>query len=312
MSYSPAPLFEDITDCPQGGAAYWLHTEDGVRIRFALWRNGTEGTVLLFPGRTEYVEKYGEAAAEFEKRGYSLAALDWRGQGLSDRPHSDRALCHVGDFREFQLDVAAARTALSELGAPEPIYLLTHSMGGCVGLRSLHEGLSVRAAAFSGPMWRIFMGPLARRIALAVTGTQVLMGRGKRYLFGTNARNYLHIANPGKNALTSDPAMFKKLRHQIEVRPALATGGPSYGWLNAALRECRDLLKAEELPDYPVLTLLGTKERVVDPKAIRMLHSRWPGANLELVQESRHEVMMENSEIRNYFYGRVANFFSSF
>ena len=311
MNLERAPLFEDIANCPPDGESYWLRTEDAVRIRFAIWPRGSKGTVLLFPGRTEYIEKYGEAAAKINGRGFAFASLDWRGQGLSDRPHEDRALCHVGEFTEFQHDVAAARRAISILNAPEPVYLLAHSMGGCIGLRSLHEGLDVGAAVFSGPMWRIYLGPYARRIALGVTGTAKSFGLGNRYLFGTNSRNYLHVANPGKNALTSDLDMFLMLKSQIEIRPELATGGPSYSWLNAALRECNALL--EELPpDYPVLTLMGTQERVVDPKAVRIIHSRWPRGNLEYVPEARHEIMMENSEIRKYFYGRVSDFFESF
>ena len=311
MSFKRAPLYEDIANCPSDGETYWIKAEDGVRIRLAIWPQGSKGTVLFFSGRTEYIEKYGEAAAEFNGRGFAFATLDWRGQGLSDRPCKDRALCHVGAFAEFQHDVAAARRAISVLGAPEPVYLLAHSMGGCIGLRSLHEGLDVHAAVFSGPMWRIFLGPYARRIALGVTGIAKLVGLGDRYVFGTNSRNYLHVANPGKNALTSDPDMFLMLRSQIEIRPELATGGPSYSWLNAALRECNALL-VEQPPDYPILTLMGTRERVVDPKAVRIILSRWPRGHLEHVPEARHEIMMENSEIKKYFYGRVSDFFESF
>ena len=311
MSFERAPLYEDIASCPPDGEAYWLRTEDGVRVRFAIWPQGSKGTVLFFSGRTEYIEKYGEAAAEFKNRGFAFASLDWRGQGLSDRPCEDQALCHVGEFAEFQQDVAAARRAISVVGAPEPVYLLAHSMGGCIGLRSLHEGLDVAAAVFSGPMWRIFLGPIARRIALGATGTAKSIGLGRRYVLGTNSRNYLHVANPGKNALTSDPDMFLMLKSQIEIRPELATGGPSYSWLNAALRECNSLI-AETPPDYPALTLMGAQERVVDPKAVRIILSRWPRGKLERVPEARHEIMMENSGIREYFYGRVSDFFESF
>jgi len=44
-----------------------------------------KGTVLLFPGRTEYIEKYGPAAADFLARGFATVVIDWRGQGLADR-----------------------------------------------------------------------------------------------------------------------------------------------------------------------------------------------------------------------------------
>ena len=56
-----APFFADLADGPPGGRAVWLRTEDGVRIRVGLWRGGEKGTVVLLPGRTEYIEKYGRA-----------------------------------------------------------------------------------------------------------------------------------------------------------------------------------------------------------------------------------------------------------
>ena len=32
-----APFFEDVADGPPGGAAHWLTTEDGLRIRVGHW-----------------------------------------------------------------------------------------------------------------------------------------------------------------------------------------------------------------------------------------------------------------------------------
>ena len=101
-----APLHAAVADGPEGGRAFWLTTADSVRIRAGLWNpKAPQGTVLLLPGRTEYVEKYGRAARELATRGYATLTLDWRGQGLADRPFKDRMTGHVGDFSEFQSDL---------------------------------------------------------------------------------------------------------------------------------------------------------------------------------------------------------------
>ena len=77
-----APFFEDIALGPIGGAAHWLTTVGGLRIRGGHWTGPhMKGTVLLFPGRTEYIEKYGPTAADFLARSYAIVAIDWRGQG---------------------------------------------------------------------------------------------------------------------------------------------------------------------------------------------------------------------------------------
>jgi len=58
MEMRPAPFYQDMAEGPENGAAHWLTTADGVQIRMGHWRTGGEkGTILLFPGRTEYIEK---------------------------------------------------------------------------------------------------------------------------------------------------------------------------------------------------------------------------------------------------------------
>ena len=64
-----------------------LKTPDGVSLRFARFAPpaGRRGTVCIFPGRTEWIEKYFETVRDLRNRGFAVALLDWRGQGLSDR-----------------------------------------------------------------------------------------------------------------------------------------------------------------------------------------------------------------------------------
>ena len=84
MNTSDAPLFDDIAQGPAEGRDFWRETSDGVRIRLGLWpaaqTDSPVGTVLLFPGRTEYIEKYGLIAAELADRGFATLSIDWRGK----------------------------------------------------------------------------------------------------------------------------------------------------------------------------------------------------------------------------------------
>ena len=136
----PAPLFADVGAGPADGAAYWLTASDGVRIRIGVWQAApgvdVRGTVLLFCGRTEYVEKYGRTAAELAEAGYHTIAIDWRGQGLADRLTHDPMSGHVHRFTDYQNDVAAMVQAATDLDLPKPWFLLGHSMGGGIGLRA--------------------------------------------------------------------------------------------------------------------------------------------------------------------------------
>ena len=120
----PAPLHNDMAKAPAYGQGHWVTGPDGTRIRIGVWAKGTKGTVLIFPGRTEYIEKYGMAVAEFAERGYACVVVDWRGQGLSDRLIGDRTAGHVVDFKDYQLDIQAVSSAVETLGLPQPLFLV--------------------------------------------------------------------------------------------------------------------------------------------------------------------------------------------
>src|ERR1700752_2431846 len=123
---------------PEGVGSGMLKTPDGVSLRFARWDPppGRKGTVCLFPGRTEFIEKYFETVRDLRARGFAVAVLDWRGQGLSERALSDPQKGHVGDFAEYDVDLD---TFMKEVGLPDcppPLFALAHSAGGAVLIRS--------------------------------------------------------------------------------------------------------------------------------------------------------------------------------
>jgi len=305
-----APLFADLAQAPDGGEAHWLTAADGVRLRMAVWPGGPHGTILVLPGRTEYIEKYGPAVGDLTRRGFAAAVLDWRGQGLSDRLLDDGETGHVHRFADYQHDMVAMIAGLRGLGLPEPYHLLAHSMGGCIGLRALMEDVPVATAIFSAPMWGLRIAQALRPVAWALAAGARGLGQGHRYAPGTGPVNYVGHADFEGNVLTTDPEMFAFMRDQIATQPSLALGGPSMHWLHEALRETADLARRPP-PGLPALTVLGSRERVVDPRAIHRRMADWPGGRLDLVEGAEHEVMMEVPAIRDAFFDSAAQWFTS-
>ena len=69
---APAPLFNAVAEGPADAQGFWLTGADGTRIRAGLWNaHGPKGTVVLLPGRSEYIEKYGRTAAVLAAAGYA-------------------------------------------------------------------------------------------------------------------------------------------------------------------------------------------------------------------------------------------------
>lgn len=306
---SEAPFHAALADGPPGAVCVWLQA-GAARIRVAWWRAGAKGTVVLLPGRTECVEKYGRAAADLVARGFSVITIDWRGQGLADRALPDRMIGHVGSFSEYQEDLDAMLAEATRAGLPQPWYMVAHSMGGCIGLRALMRGLPFRAAVFSAPMWGIAMAAWLRPVASVVGALAGPLGIAHRYAPTTGGQTYLVTQPFQGNVLTTDPEMWDYMRRQVVEVPDLALGGPSIAWLQAALRECASLA-AMPAPPVPAICGLGTAEKVVDVPPIHLRMAGWATGQLDLYPGAEHEIMMEGPAARARFFDRAATLFEA-
>ncbi|MEQ3711138.1 MAG: alpha/beta hydrolase [Tateyamaria sp.] len=311
MTLDAAPLFIDVCPAPLDGAAYWAHASDGVRIRLGVYRpDDAKGTVLLFPGRTEYVEKYAPAAGDLAKRGFASIIVDWRGQGLADRLLDDNRIGHVGLFADYQLDVQAMVKAAETLGLPKPFYLLGHSMGACIGLRSLYEGIDVAAAAFTGPMWGIRIAAALRPVAWALGTVMPVIGHGHRLPPGRVLESYVLTAPHEDNLLTSNLEMYDMMRKQLLAHPELELGGPSFLWLREALAETLALSRMPP-PNVPADAFVGTNERIVHVGRIEARMRDWPNSGLHVIENGEHEVMMEAPAERKTIFDTIADRFDT-
>lgn len=302
-----APYFQDAAGRP--GAAVWVRTADGITCRAVFWGDrGVRGTVVIFPGRTEYAEKYGRVAGDLAMHGYGAVAIDWRGQGLADRIHDDPLAGHVERFTDYQRDVDALIEMLIARDLPRPWHLLGHSMGGCIGLRHLMGDHPFERVAFSAPMWGIQMPTPLRPVAKTLAALSMRLGLSHLYAPGKSGESAFEETGFDSNPLTTDRDSWEWMNSHIIAHPELALGGPSLHWVHEALTECR-LLAAMPAPQVPALTLLGSAEKIVDPVAIRTRMAGWPGGVLDLKEGLRHEVLMEAPKIRAGLVDRIATYF---
>lgn len=309
--FAPAPFFADVAEGPTGGHAVWVKATDGTRLRLGYWPKGdAKGTVLMLPGRTEYVEKYGRTAVDFHQRGYAMVAIDWRGQGLADRQLEEPFKGHVDDFAEYQQDFDAMIAFARAQKLPEPYFMLAHSMGGCIGLRALANGAPVQAASFTAPMWGILMAAWMRPMALAISTAARWFHLDDRLTPGTSEKTYVLAQGFAGNSLTTDADMWGYMQRQATAHPELTLGGPSLGWLNAALRECHALSLLQS-PGVPTQTALGGAEKIVDVGPIHARMSVWQNGSLDLYPSAEHEILMETAATRATFADKAAALFDS-
>lgn len=278
----------------------WLTTPDGARLRLVDWRPAGEvrGTVALVTGRAEFADKYAETAGDFMARGWAVRAMDWRGQGLSDRFLADRLRGHLPDYRHLVDDLEGMLTGI-ERERPGPILLFAHSMGGHVALRCLSErSPPVAAAILSAPMCGLPRGggPALR----AMARTMSLLGRAANYAPGQGPHEPRTPASFPGNVLTHDPTRFMLQDRLIAADPNLAIGGVTWGWLDATLRSMRHMLRpgAVERIAVPVLVLVPGDDRVVRVDRMWAVARRLRQGRGVGIPGAAHEIMMETDALR--------------
>ena len=310
MDYKPSPLFNDVSHGPADCSAFWVITDDKVRIRVGLWRaKSLTGTVFICPGRSEYIEKYGKTAKLFTEHGYTSVSMDWRGQGLADRLVSNTLLGHVDTFSDYSKDLDSVIKWAQNFNLPKPWFVLGHSMGGAIILRALHQNKHFDAVAFSCPMWGIKLSPALRIFAFFYGNLAKILKIDKNFAPSTSEKGYFDESF-ADNPLTNDYETWQYLLDQVNKYPALKLGGPSVRWVNSALKETFQLSKLPS-PKIPCITFLAEDERIVDPIRVRNRMEAWSNGELNFVPSARHEVLMEDPTTQKYIVQKIVSFFQS-
>src|SRR4051794_20362014 len=169
---------------PEDAVSGSVETPDGVSLRYVRWLPppSRKGTVCIFQGRAEFIEKYFETVRDLQARGFAVATFDWRGQGLSDRALEDREKGHIRNFSEYATDLRAIMEQVVLPDCPPPIFALGHSMGGAIAIRACHDGSRwYDRVVLSAPMIGLRSGPL---LSAAGPLARILrmLGRGNAYI----------------------------------------------------------------------------------------------------------------------------------
>lgn len=297
---------------PQNAIAGEIQTVDGVRLRHARWpaREGTacRGTVMVFQGRCEFIEKYFEVVEELRARGFAVATLDWRGQGGSQRLLAAPLRGHVDSFESYQHDVAAfAEQILPQ--CPRPHYALSHSMGGPILLKCVAEQrIRFERMVLETPMLGIAIipfQPLIRPLAALL----VRCGLAGTLPPGALERPITEIPF-SMNLSTSDPRRYARIAEVVQAHPVLGLGPPSWGWVHAAFQAMGELAQPEmaaRLPT-PMLFISGSCDRLVSRSAICRMAGRLGNARHLEILDARHEIMIEDDIYRARFWSAFDSF----
>jgi len=297
---------------PEGGESFYYQAENEVNLRVAIWnKSSNKGTILLQSGRTEFIEKYYEVIKEFIQRGFCIALMDWRGQGLSDRISKDVHLGHVKDFSDYDSDFINVIEKVYEDLCPKPWIAMGHSMGGCLVASAAAKNTELfDAVILCAPMLSLQMPSFAKK-SLSVIGLIAKIGFGEKALerHQWHEKKGWHQRPFEENNVTSDKARYERSEKLIRKDENLGIGGLSISWAYEALKRTKEMNSPGWIKNIrqPVLLLNATKDKLVNPNENLKICSQSDKVVIANI-ESEHEILMETDFIRQQAWEAIDKF----
>lgn len=290
---------------PEGAVSGTIKTPDGAELRFARWQPpaNRKGTVCVFTGRGECIEKYFETVRDLQARGFAVAMIDWRGQGHSSRQLRDPRKGYVQNFADFEVDVETFVHQVMLPDCPPPYFALAHSMGGAVMLRVAHSGKRwFDRIVLSAPMIDLPRPSTTLPVRVLIR-TMRLMGMGGNYVPGGSdalVGTTTFINNP----LTSDPVRYARNAAIYEEDPTLGIASPTVAWADCAFRAMVGF-RALDYPSrirQPILMLAASNDTIVSTAAIEEFAYHLRGGSHLVIAGAKHEILQEQDRYRQQFW----------
>lgn len=297
---------------PAGLTLDTLRVRSGVSVRYAVCGVGAKpnrGTVCVFPGRGEFIEKYFETIRDLRERNFAVAIIDWRGQGGSSRLTADHLKSHVPSFAQYDEDLVAFMREVALPDCPAPFYALAHSMGANIILRSLETRTWFSKVVATAPLIGLRQKDVPWGLVRALARLFSTIGLGRMTVPFTGWMELSH-RNAENNYFSSDRERIERTLNVLGAAPGLAVGRPTFGWLNAAFAamERLDETAISGHLQAPVLIVASGNDRVVSNEASREFCRRVDNAVMVTIRLARHEILMEVDLLREQFWAAFDSF----
>nr|WP_321460225.1 alpha/beta hydrolase [uncultured Cohaesibacter sp.] len=308
--------YPDLADGICHGMTCW----DNRQVRVARWpalSSAPKGTICLLHGRAEFIEKYYEVIRELRQRGFAVATMDWRGQGLSDRQAGHPLKGDVRHFSDYGKDLIQFIREIILPDCPPPCFALTHSMGGLILLSNLPQmRIKIDRAVLCAPLIALstsrysFLGHTPSQSGIRkLTALMRYLGQGERYAPGVS-RTPFDRQGFYNNHVTSDGPRYDRNRQFMIDYPDLAIAGPTIRWLHENCKAMERLHSSDFQSSIytPTLIVTAGNDEVVDSKAAELFALTTRAAGAVCIAGSRHEIMMEREIIREQFWAAFDSF----
>jgi lysophospholipase len=301
---------QHIEDFYAGGIEGTFTGKADLSIYYKIFKQDTvpESAILISAGRTEAALKYKELIFDLYQNGFSIYIHDHRGQGLSGRLTEDPEMGYVDSFQFYMDDMKHFYDEFVQPNHHEKVYLMAHSMGGCIGIRYIQQYPDdFQAAAFSAPMLGLsaYICPLAA----------VLNGKEPKYGPGQTPYDR-EKAIFEDNEVTGSEIRFNRKVTAYDQVPDARLGGASIQWVHKSCKQFVLLRDNLESIQTPLLIFSAENEQVVNGKSHHTFVKEARKLSMDcqgyLVEGAQHELYMESDAIRTAVIQTTLDFYERY
>ncbi|MCO6391187.1 alpha/beta fold hydrolase [Aliihoeflea aestuarii] len=271
--------------------------------RFAATGRPLKGTVVIFPGRNEAIEKYFETIGELQERGFGVALFDWRGQGGSQRLTKNPRRGYVRSFDDHVGDIDAFVADILLPDCRAPFFLIGHSTGALTALLAAPRLTNrVRRMVLLAPLLTLEKIPVSMTTLRRLTGFFTRIGFGRVFL--ARRQRTPQRQDFETNIVTSDPVRFARNQAIYAEHPALGLGATTIGWVHAACVAAARVHERAFLRNHriPTLFVAAGADTLVSTPAVEDYARQLRGASIVTIDGAKHEILQEADRFREQFW----------
>lgn len=264
----------------------------GLRLAWQAWLSSADprANILISHGLGEHSGRYGHVVDALSPHGYNVYALDHRGHGRSDGPRA-----YVGRLDYVVADLLQLLDQIEAEGRRAPMFLLGHSLGGCVALEfALRHQDRLDGLALSGPVAALeSASPAVRAVSRVFSVILPRLG-------------ILHV-EPAE--ISRDPEVVA----DYERDPLVFHGKAPVRTIAEAAEAIESFPKRMARLRVPLLVMHGTDDRLSAPAGSRMVYEQAGSKDktLKLYDGFYHEIFNEPAPDRDRPLGDLAQWLNA-
>lgn len=288
--------------------------EKNIHIHYRTYlQDGAKNCLVILPGRTEPVEKYGEVVFDLLQtdtgKNLNFYLMDHRGQGSSGKMKSPSDMGYVDQFKNYVLDLASFLKDMKLDSKCEKKFLLAHSMGAGIATAFILDHPNYfDKIVYSSPMFKILTAPYPYSIAKAIVLASTIAGRGAKFALGQ--KGFDSNAKFENNHFTTSPARFDMTMSVFKSLPVTQLGDVSNNWILETMRGTKPLRSRYHEIATPLKVFHGAIETYVDIKEIVKFCDQAINCERKIFPTSKHEVLMGKDETRSVVMNSLVEFFN--